>query len=483
MNIRLILGYMGRILLLEGLLMIAPLLLAIYDGDAAAWRAFLKTVAVLLLAGFALNGFKLRRNRIHNRDSFVVVAACWIIMSFFGAFPLWFSGAAPSFIDALFESVSGFTTTAASTFADVEVLPRGVQLWMAITNWVGGMGVLLLLSAVAPMLSDGNESGVMRAETPGPEPGKLVPKLRQSAGIIYAIYFTLSVLQLILYLVCGIPLFDSIINVFAVAGTGGFSVKNASLAAYGNFPAEIVAVIFMILYSTNFNVYYFIITRNGKALRKNEEVWCYFGVMAFSVAVITVDLTRHLLPLREAFRSAVFQVPSIMSSTGFATDNIGAWPQLSKAVLFALMFVGSCAGSTGGGIKMSRIIIILREAKRQLHRFVHPRAVENVRLGGRAVDKKVLHRVNTYVLTFIVLYGMSVLLVAMDHYDFETTVSAVAACINNVGVGYGHISVAGRYADFSPFSKIVLMMDMLLGRLEIYPILLLFAPRTWKRLG
>ena len=485
MDFRIVAHLVGMVLRIQSVLILPAMAFCMATGEQKSTRAFFITL-VIAIVGFMLLGLMRydAKRRMYIKDGFVAVAICWIVISITGALPFYLSGTIPSFLDAFFESVSGFTTTGASIIADVEALPRGMLLWRSFTHWIGGMGVLIFLLAVFPAISGGDNSiSVMKAESPGPSPGKLVPKLRQSAKILYTIYISLTILQMLFLRLGGMPVFDCVVNALATAGTGGVTITNASIAAYGSVYVDMVISVFMILFSINFNLFYFMLVRNFSAILKNEELRVYLGVIASATVLIAVNLTGtvyHSVP--QALLYAFFQVSSVASSTGFSTADFGQWPTFSRILLFLLMFMGACAGSTGCGIKVSRFIIFFKEAKRSLYRVVHPRSVELVKIDGKALDKTTVQAVNTYLVTFILLFGTSVLLVSIDGFSFETTVTSVAACINNLGPGYGMVGITGNYSAFSAFSKIVLSVNMLLGRLEIYPILLLFSPRTWKRI-
>jgi len=477
--------YVGMVLKMQAVFMLVPMLFSVFDQEYRVARGFLATTVLCIVAFILLDLVKYDvQKTVYIKDGFVAVAICWIVISFVGAFPYWIGGEIPFFLDALFESTSGFTTTGATILAAVEDMPRGLLFWRSFSQWIGGMGVLVFLLAIVPAISGGERTlSVMKAESPGPAPGKLVPKLRQSSKILYIIYIVLTLLQIIFLLAGGMPAFDSVVNALSTAGTGGFSVRNASVAAYNSAYIEGVFTAFMILFGINFNVFYFLLIKNFSAAYKSEELRAYLGIIAVSVLMITANITGAVYQsLSQSFRHASFSVASIISSTGFAITDYNLWPTFSKSVLLILMFIGACAGSTGCGIKVSRVIMLVREVKRILFRMVHPRSVEVVKLDGKAVDKVVVHAVNAFFVTFMMLFGASFLLVSLDGFDFETTFTAVLAALNNMGLGFGKIGSGGSFSDFSVLSKLVLSFDMLIGRLEIYPILLLISPRTWRKI-
>lgn len=484
MNFRIITHYLAMVLLLQTAFMLPHMGFSLYSGELVAARGFAVSTAITAAAAILCRCVKYNRDKtVYIKDGFVVVAICWIALSLTGALPFFFSGEIPFFLDAVFESTSGYTTTGATILRNVEAMSRGMLMWRSFTHWIGGMGVLIFLMAIIPTLSGGEHSvSMMKAESPGPAPGKLVPKLRQSSKILYSIYIALTLLEIVFLLFGGMPLYDSIVHAFATAGTGGFGMKNTSIAYYNSAYLEIVIAIFMVLFGINFNMYYFLLVRNFSGILKNQELRVYLSIIAVSTVLVTINVATIYSSVQETVRHAFFQTSSLMTSTGFASVNFDLWPTFSKAILFTLMFIGACGGSTGGGLKVSRIIILFREAKRILFRMVHPRSVEVVKLDGKTVDKTVVHSVNAYLSTFMMIFFISVVIVAWNGFDFESTLSAVIACLNNIGPGFGVVGPMGGFADFSVLSKIVLTLDMLLGRLEIYPILVLCSPRTWKRL-
>ena len=482
-NIR---GFLSVILKLESLFMVLPLAISLYCGEEAAAKGFAGTIFLLLATAFLLGGLRFRQQRhVYRREGFLLVALSWIVMSIFGALPLWFSGVVPDFFTALFESVSCFTTTAASTITDAGGLPRSIVFWGCFAQWIGGMGVLLLLVALTPRVASGDSYNLLKAELPGHTVGRVVPKLGQNAKLLYFIYGGMTASEAVLLWIGGVPLFDSVTTALVTAGTGGFAVQNGSLGAYQSLYMEIVVLVFMILFSINFSVHYCILTRNWAEVKASDELKWYLSILAIATALVTINLVGASAHSHwgESLYHAFFQVTSMASSTGFSLVDFNAWPQFSKAVLLFLGIMGACVGSTGGGLKIFRVVILFREMRRRLYRLYHPRAVELITLDGEPVDSHAIHNINTYVLTFIAIYTGSLLVVALDGLDFETTFSAVAACLNNVGTGFGRVAAGGGYSVFSPLSRLVLMVNMFLGRLEIYPVLLLFSARTWRAQG
>lgn len=471
MNGPMVINILCLILRVEAALLLPSALIGALDGDGS-WIAFVVTIGILLLLSLTTLLVRPKTRVIYSRDGFVIVALAWILMSVFGALPAVFCGAIPSFVDSFFETVSGFTTTGSSILTDIEVLPRSVLFWRSFTHFIGGMGVLVFVLSILP-LADDRSMHLMRAEVPGPSAGKLAPRLRATARILYGLYVALAALQCILLLLGGMPLFDSVVNTFATAGTGGFAIKNASIAAYDSAYLQWVITIFMILFGVNFNLYYLIMLGQiGRALRSEELRW-YLSIIALSIGLITINIWDQYGA--GGFLQASFQVASVISTTGFATADFNAWPELSRMILVILMFLGSCAGSTGGGIKTSRFIILIKSIGCEIHRILHPRAVTAIKLEDKPVAEDTLRGVQAFLSTYMVLMGASMLLVSLDGFDFETTTTAVVSCFNNIGPGLGMVGPTGNFSAFSIFSKLVLSANMLLGRLEIFPMLVLFS--------
>ena len=480
MNIGTIRKTIGVILCIEAAFMLPPLLLALADGDAAALRGFAAAIAAVLAVGVPCGLIKSKGRPLGARDGFVTVALAWIIISLFGAIPFYASGTIDSVSDAVFETISGFSTTGATIIDDVEAAPRAILLWRSITNWIGGMGVLVFAMAVLPM-TDGRAMHLMRAEVPGPTCGKISSKLSDSAKILYAIYFVMTVIETILLCAGGMPLFDALIHAFGTAGTGGFSNKALSVGAYNSPYFEIVIGVFMLLFGINFNLYYFLLLRHFREAFASEEMHVYLGIVAFSTLTITANIASMYDSVGTALRTAFFQVSSIVTTTGYATADFNLWPTYSRIVIVILTFVGACAGSTAGGLKVSRVIILFKAARQDLNKMLHSHAVTTVRFEGKPLDEKTLRGVHNYFNIYMLLLTLSVLLLSLDGFDLVTTFTSVATCLNNVGPGLEMVGPMGSFADFSAPAKLLLAFDMLAGRLELYPMLALFAPRLWRK--
>lgn len=478
MNYQMIGFVIGRILLTEAALLALPLVTALLYGEPAG--PFLIPALVLVLVGLVLSGRKPQRTALYARDGLAVVALAWIAMSAFGALPFVISGDIPNFVDAFFETVSGFTTTGASILTDVESLSRGGLFWRSFTHWVGGMGVLVFVMAILPM-TDGHGMHLMRAEVPGPSVGKLVSRMSDSAKILYGIYLAMTVIEIILLLAGGMPLFDACVHAFGTAGTGGFSNRALSVGTYQNAYYDIVIGVFMLLFGVNFNLYYFLLVRRFREVFRSEELRAYLLIVTASVLAITVNIVHIYGSAATSLRHAFFQVSSIITTTGYSTVDFNTWPTFSKAILVVLMFVGACAGSTGGGIKVSRILILLKSSLADMRKMLHPNAVTTVRLEGKPLTEKNIRGAHVFISVYLVVFVASFLLLSLEQFDLVTTFTALAACINNIGPGLEMVGPMGSFAAFSPASKLLLSFDMLVGRLEIFPMLLLFAPSIWKR--
>lgn len=482
MNYRMVSYIIGQIVRVEGILMIPPLVVSLIYGEDA-FAAFLLPAVISVIVGTLLTIRKPSNTDIFAKEGFVTVGLSWIVLSLIGALPFVIDGCIPSFVDAFFETVSGFTTTGASILTEVESLGRGILFWRSFTHFVGGMGVLVFVLAILPQADTRSVKlmHVMRAEVPGPKVGKLVSKIGRTARIMYGIYIGLTVIEIILLLAGGMPVYDSIVNSFATAGTGGFAIKNASIAAYDSAYIDYVIGIFMFLFGVNFNLYYLILIGHvGEALRSEELRW-YLIITGVSTALIAADIYEIFGTVGESVRYAFFQVTTVMSTTGFATSDYNTWPALSKVILALLMFCGACVGSTTGGIKVGRIILLVKSGLREIKYMLHPRAVVAVRSEGKPVERDVLRGANSYMIVYIMLFTASLFLVEMvEECDLVTGFTAVSACLNNVGPGLGDVGPAGNFAALTPFTKILLSIDMLAGRLEIFPLLMLFAPTTWR---
>ena len=479
MNYKMVSKTVGKLLQAEALLLLLPMAVSIYFKENLLY-VYGIVIALVLLAGSLLTLPKPKKRTIYAREGFAIVSLSWILMSFFGALPFVFSGAIPSFVDAFFETVSGFTTTGASILNSIETLPKSILFWRSFTHWIGGMGVIVFVLAILPQ-KDMQSMHILRAEVPGPTVGKLVSKTTVTARILYIIYGVLTVAEIIALLCCEMPLYDSVTTAFATAGTGGFSVKNASIAAYNNLGAEVVISLFMLLFGINFNLFYLLLIKQFKRVFKSEELWTYLAVIGVSVLLITFNIYPMVETLGTALRQAGFQVISIITTTGFVTADFGQWPAMSQMVLVVLMFLGACAGSTGGGLKVGRMIILVKAAFRELRRAINPNRVKAIKLDGAVIEKDVVITTSTYFVIYMFIIGISALILTIDNFDFTTTVTAVVTCINNVGPGLAAVGPVENFADFSNFSKLVLSANMLIGRLEIFPIIILFMRSTWKK--
>ncbi|MBR2949965.1 MAG: TrkH family potassium uptake protein [Lachnospiraceae bacterium] len=480
MNYSIIIYIIGWVLSIESVLMLLPCLTALVFRETAGF-SFLITIALCLLAGLPLVLKKPKNKLFYLREGFVATSLSWIVLSTMGALPFWISGSIPDPIDALFETVSGFTTTGASILTNVEALPRCMLIWRSFTHWIGGMGVLVFLLIILPM-SGGSHMNLMKAESPGPSVNRILPKVQSTAKVLYIIYITLTAIQVLLLSLGNIPLFDALTTAFGTAGTGGFGIKNDSIAGYSAY-IQIVTTVFMILFGVNFNIYYLLLIKKVRLAFSSEEVRMYFSIIIASILLITINITAngYYSSFGAALQQASFQVASIITTTGFATADFNLWPQFSKVILVMLMFIGACAGSTGGGIKISRILIMLKTVRKELRQLLHPRSIKKIQIDGKSVEHEVVRSTNVYLITFILLFAFSVLLISLEGYDLVTSFTAVAATINNIGPGLELVGPTGNFAFFSYGSKIVLIFDMLAGRLELFPLLLLFTKDTWKR--
>lgn len=472
--VRFILGYVLKI---EAALLLLPCLTALIYREPEGF-VYLGVAIVTVGIGFLMTRRKPANSVFYLKEGCVATALSWVFLSFFGALPFYLTGEIPGIIDALFETVSGFTTTGASILNDVEALSHCSLFWRSFTHWIGGMGVLVFLLAVVP-LSGGSNINLMRAESPGPSVGKFVPKVRSTARLLYLIYFGLTVIEIILLLIGSMPVFDAVTTAFGTAGTGGFAIKNSSMAGYSSY-LQWVVTIFMILFGVNFNAYYILLFAGIKKALCIEEVHCYLLIILASISIIMIN-TLHLFgSFFEALRHVSFQVASIITTTGFATIDFDQWPQTSRSILVMLMFIGACAGSTGGGIKVSRIMVAVKTVAKELHSYIHPHSIRKIKIEGKPVDHDVVRSINVYLITFLMVFSASVLLLSLEGYNFVTNFTAVAATINNIGPGLELVGPTKNYSFFSSFSKLILIFDMLAGRLELFPLLLLFHPALWK---
>ena len=477
MNFRMIKNILGWILIFEAGFMLIPLITAaVYFEET--FFAFLISIGICLLFG-ALFIWKKPENRtLYSREGFVIVSLSWIILSLFGAIPFVISREIPSFIDAIFETVSGFTTTGSSILTNVEALSKSSLIWRSFTNWVGGMGVLVFVMAFVP-LSGGNNMHIMKAESPGPSVSKLVPKVKTTALILYLIYIALTLLEFVLLLFGDMSVFEAICTSFSTAGTGGFGVRNDSFLSFSSY-SQIVVTVFMLLFSINFASYYLILLRRFKDAF-TTEVRCFIGVVMSAIVLITLNTWGFFSSLGEAIKHVSFTVASIISTTGFATVDFNMWPELSRALIVLLMFVGACAGSTGGGIKISRFIIFIKSAAKELHLMIHPKQVKKITIDNDPVEHEVVRSTNVYMICYLLIFVFSFVLICLGNRDLITSFTAVATALNNIGPGLEMVGPTQNFAFFSPFEKIVLCFNMLAGRLELFPMLLLFSPVTWKK--
>jgi trk system potassium uptake protein TrkH len=484
MNRRMVIFLLSRILAFEAVLMTPSFIVGLVYGEAGtAALCFLPVIGVLLLLG--LFGWKKPKNTaIYAREGFLVVAAAWVLMSVFGAIPFLLSGEFESFWDCLFEIVSGLTTTGASILSSVEQLPHCILFWRSFSHWVGGMGVLVFVLAVMPM-SEERSMHLMRAEVPGPTVGKLVPRMRDTAKILYGVYTAMTALLAILLIAGGMPVFDALCNSFGVAGTGGFAIKNAGIAAYNSAYADIVMAVFMLLFGVNFNLYYFILIGKAKDAFKSEELRVYLIMVFSAVLLISISTYDRTVGAFNTFRNALFQVTSLTSSTGYGTvDFANLWPTFAQTILVACMFVGACAGSTGGGFKVSRVMICVKAGAAEIRRLLHPRAVQVVRLEGKPVEGNLIRSTFGYLALYLSIFIASTLLLSLQSgTDFTTNFTAELACLNNIGPGLGKVGPMGNYAFYHPALKMLLSFNMLTGRLELFPMIVLFSPRAWRKNG
>ena len=478
MNKRMIAYVIGRSLLIEAALLVLPLITAVIYGESIV--PFLIPIVLLVAVGLITGMKKPKNASLFARDGLAVVALVWVFMSAFGALPFVISGDIPNYIDAFFETVSGFTTTGSTILTNVEALTYSGLFWRSFTHWVGGMGVLVFVMAILPM-NDGHGMHVLRAEMPGPTASKLVSRMSDTAKILYVIYLVMTVVEILFLLLGGMPLLDSCIHAFGSAGTGGFSLKNLSIGHYDSVYFDVVIGIFILLFGVNFNLYYFLLIRRFRDVFRSEELRAYLGIVAVSVIAIAANIAHMYGSFASGLRYSFFQVASIITTTGYGTTDFNTWPALSKTILVILMFVGACAGSTGGGIKVSRIVMLLKAAYYDMRKMLHPNSVVIVRFEDKVVPEKNVRSVQMYLTVYVVVFTLSCLLLSIDGFDLVTTFTAVAACFNNIGPGLEVVGPMGNFAAFSPWAKILLSFDMLAGRLELFPMLLLFAPSIWKK--
>ena len=482
MNYKMMGRFIAQIVAVEAVFLLPAIAISAAGGDLPVVRAFLYTFAIMAAVAGVLFAFCRRaRSLFGARDGMVCVSVGWVVLSLLGCLPFCLSGQIPNFIDALFETVSGFTTTGASILSNVEGLSRGLLYWRSFTHWVGGMGVLVFLLAISPGGAGdrGFTMHLMRAESPGPDVGKLVPKMRQTALILYAIYVGLTVANIIFLLIGKMDLLEAVCTAFGTAGTGGFGVRNDSMASYSPY-IQNVCTVFMLLFGINFSCFYLLLLKNLRGVFKDEELRLYLGLFVVSTLLIAANVRALYGSLSETVRHAAFQVSSVMTTTGFSTTDFDAWPALSKGVLMMLMVIGACAGSTGGGIKCARVLLLFKSLRRNIRQVLNPRKVQVVRVSGRSVDERVVSNTNAYLAAYVIIVILSFLIISIDGFSIGTNLSAVLACFNNIGPGFESVGPMCNFAAYSVASKLVLIVDMLAGRLEIFPILVLLSRSTWK---
>lgn len=479
MNRRMVLNTVGHIILAEAALLLLPAIVSVIYMEKCLW-AFLITIGIALFLGLLLKFITKPDSKvIYAKEGFVIVTYAWLLMSVIGALPFVISGEIPHFIDAFFETVSGFTTTGASILTDVESMSHGLLFWRSFTHWIGGMGVIVFVMAIIPNITD-RSMNIMKAEVPGPTVGKLVPKARDTAKILYLIYIALTIIMFAMLLFGDMNVFESAVHAIGTAGTGGFGIKADSIASYSPY-SQWVITIFMFVFSINFNLYYLILLRKFKSVLKSTELWFFIGLVLVSIAIITLNISPMYTTWGEAIRLSAFQVGTISSTSGFATSNFNTWPSMSKAILFMLMFIGGCAGSTAGGLKNARVVMLFKTIHRELKKMLHPRSVRAINMEDKRVDEQTLSGVTTYFAFYAMCIMGIFVIISFEPFGIETNLSATVACFNNVGPGFGAVGPNGSYAEYTYFTKILLSLAMLLGRLEIFPFILGLNPTVWKR--
>ena len=479
MNRRMIVFAIGKLLSMTGFLLFIPVMISfIYHESQGLYFGIVGVV--LLLLGFLISRKTPKKKNIYAREGFVIVALSWILVSAFSAIPYVLSGEIPHYVNAFFEMVSGFTTTGSSILTNIEGMSHTGLFWRSFTHWIGGMGILVFVIVFIPIAS-GKSMHILKAEVPGPVVGKLVSKVRATARILYVIYAALTVIEIVLLLFGGMPLFDSILNAFGTASTGGFAIKNVSIAAYHSAYFDVVITIFMILFGINFNAYYLLLTKKVMQAAKNEEVRYYLGIIGLAIVAIAINTREMFTSFGRAFQQAAFQVGSIITTTGYATTDFNVWPVFSKTILVILMFVGACAGSTGGGIKVSRLLILCKSARKELQLYLHPNAVKKIKMDDKAIPHEVVRATNMFLFVYIMIFVISLLIISLDNLDMVSNFTAIAATLNNIGPGLGAVGPTGNFNTYSYISKGVMIFDMLAGRLEVFPLLLLFKRDTWRK--
>lgn len=479
MNYRVLIYILGWVMNFQAMFLLLPSLVALVYKESTGWY-FLATAVVTGLIGIGLTAKKPKKNQFHAREGFVLVAVSWILISLISAIPLCVSGEIPHYIDALFEMVSGYTTTGASILTSVEDLPKCINFWRCFSNWIGGMGVIVFILMILPLTGSNANMHLMRAESPGPSFGKLVPKLKKSAMLLYYMYIGLTFIQILLLLFGGLDFFEALCVSTATAGTGGFGIRNDGFSGYSSY-VQIVVTVFMFLFGVNFKFYFLFIMRKFKEAFWMEEVRWYAVIYGMATILIAIDIFHLMGGIGESLKHSAFQVATVMTTTGFSTTDFNQWPVFSQVILVLLMCVGACAGSTGGGMKVSRLIIYIKSAQKEMASLLHPNSVKKIKIDGKVIDHETIRSANIYLIIYILLVGVSILLVSMNGFDLVTTVTSVIATFNNIGPGLGVVGPMGNYSTLSVLSKIVLIFDMLVGRLEIFPIIILFIRDTWKR--
>ena len=479
MNKKLILNIVAKFTVAEALFMFVPVLVALYFNEFSCAGVFALITAVMLCVSVPFALIKPKKTDFYAKEGFAIISVTWIIMSLAGALCYYLTGVIPSYIDAVFETVSGYTTTGSSILTDIEILPKSVLFFRNFTNWIGGIGVLMLLMLFTPVSK--HSIHLMRAELPGPTVGKLVPRGTVNAKIMYSIYIILTLVEIILLKFGGMPWFDSIRNSFATAGTGGFCPKNASIAHYNSGYIDWVISIFMILFGVNFNLYFYLLMRKFKLIYKNTELRVFISIIVTAIIILTfsnIDIFENILT---SLRYSTFQVASIISSTGFATHDFNTWSEFSKSILVLLMLIGACAGSTGGGFKVSRIVLLFKIMAREFNKMIHPNAVHIVKVEDKSVHEETISTVCVYLIVYVLVIIISTIIIALDNFDFTTNLTAVITCMNNIGPGLEMVGPTGNFSQFSNLSKMVLSFNMLLGRLEFFPLLLVMSPKLWNK--
>ena len=483
MNYKMMGRLIAQILLAEAAFMVPALIISLAGQDSQAILGFALSILVILaVAGMLMFFARKAKKGFYAREGMVCVGLAWIVMSLLGCLPFWISREIPFYLDGLFEIVSGFTTTGASILSNVEGLSNGMLYWRSFSHWVGGMGVLVFLLAVVPVSgrNDGFTMHLLRAESPGPNVAKLVPRIRSTAGILYILYIVLTVVDFLLLIVGKMPVLEAVCTAFGTAGTGGFGVKNDSMASYSPY-IQNVCTVFMLLFGVNFSCYYLLIMKQVKSVYKDEELRLYVGMVLGSVLLIVINLRGFYGTLEETIRHAFFQVASIVTTTGFATTDFDLWPGFSKSILLCLMVVGACAGSTGGGIKVSRLLILCKSARKELQLYLHPNAVKKIKMDDKAIPHEVVRATNMFLFVYIMIFVTSLLIISLDNLDMVSNFTAIAATLNNIGPGLGAVGPTGNFNTYSYISKAVMIFDMLAGRLEVFPLLLLFKRDTWRK--